>query len=81
MDKLKLILRFVILLSLLTSCKEKSSPPSVKTIPISEISYTSAIGGGEIINDGGSPIISIGLCWSTKADPTINDYKTSERII
>jgi len=40
------------------------------------ITYKSATSGGIITNDGGANIISRGVCWSTSANPTINNFKT-----
>jgi hypothetical protein len=38
--------------------------------------YSYALTGGTIISDGGSPIISSGVCWSTTHElPTISDFK------
>jgi uncharacterized protein (TIGR02145 family) len=45
---------------------------------INNITATSALCGGEIIDDGGSPIIARGVCWSTSPNPTINDNKTND---
>jgi hypothetical protein len=51
-------------------------PLGVSTSNISSISQTSAISGGSISNDGGSTILSKGLCWSsTNSNPTtLNTY-------
>ena len=37
---------------------------------------TTAMSGGNITTDGGAPIITSGVCWSTSANPTITDSKT-----
>jgi len=51
--------------------------PSVSTIAtVSNIAGTSAISGGNILDDGGQPVIARGVCWSTSTNPTINDAKT-----
>lgn len=49
------------------------NPPTVTTAAISNITQTTADGGGNVTSDGGSPIIARGLCWSTSPNPTIND--------
>jgi hypothetical protein len=41
------------------------------TLPASEITSTSAISGGEIIDPGSTRIHSKGIVWSTKSHPTI----------
>lgn len=56
----------------------KSNLPTIQTLTINEISYTSAISGGNIIDNGGSPILAKGICWSTKVNPNVQNEKTSE---
>lgn len=41
-------------------------------------SYTTATGTGNVTSDGGGTISARGLCWSTSANPTTADSKTSE---
>ena len=48
-------------------------PPTVTTAPVTEITSHSATSGGEVLQDGGSAVITKGVCWSTKTNPTIND--------
>ncbi len=51
--------------------------PSLISVKPSFITSSSAISGGEIINDGGSLIRSRGVCWSTLDNPTASPgYKT-----
>ena len=38
-----------------------------------EITTTSAKGSGEVTNDGGAQVTERGICWSTNANPTLND--------
>ena len=52
--------------------------PTLTTLSISNISTSSASSGGNITNDGGSPITDRGICWSTNANPTTADNVTSE---
>ncbi|MFY7884737.1 MAG: hypothetical protein ACOVOV_07840, partial [Dolichospermum sp.] len=51
--------------------------PTVATSTISSITQTSAISGGNVSSDGGLSIIEKGICWSTTANPTINDNKVA----
>lgn len=51
---------------------------SITTNTVTNITTSSATCGGNIISDGGSTITGRGVCWSTLANPTINDSKTSE---
>ena len=47
--------------------------PTLTTTAISSISGFSAISGGDILNDGGAPITSRGICWSTTPSPTLTN--------
>lgn len=53
-----------------------SKLPTISTKYITGITSTTAISGGNISNDGGSPIISQGVCWSTTINPTTNNFKS-----
>ena len=53
--------------------------PVISTNAISNISFNQANSGGNISSDGGSPITSRGVCWSTAPNPTTNgNTKTQE---
>jgi len=52
--------------------------PYIATSPVTNITANTAICGGYGISDGGSAIISKGVCWSTQGNPTINDSKTND---
>ncbi|MEI8210337.1 MAG: FISUMP domain-containing protein [Methylococcales bacterium] len=57
------------------------SVPQIITNTISSISYRSALGGGTISSDGGSPIIARGIIWDTLPSPTLNiKTKTSDSV-
>ena len=45
--------------------------PTLTTIDPSSITSTLAITGGNVTDDGGSPITARGICWSTNPGPTI----------
>ena len=52
--------------------------PTVITTAISNITQTSASSGGEVSADGGSPVTTRGICWSTSSTPTLLDtYSTN----
>ena len=59
------------------SCK-KDEVPFLTTSAITEITTSSASGGGSISSDGGAEISARGVCWSVKEDPTISDSKTND---
>jgi len=44
---------------------------TITTTAASAITSTTATSGGNITNDGGSPITARGVCWGTAANPTI----------
>jgi len=52
--------------------------PSVNTSVISSITQTSALGGGNVSNDGGAMVTVRGVCWSTSQNPTTNSSKTTD---
>ena len=47
--------------------------PILTTKEIEDITETSATSGGEVVSDGGAPVIARGICWSTSQNPTIDD--------
>ena len=58
-------------------CKKQekdSVKPEVETSSISNITETSATGGGVVISDGGSSIIERGVCWSKEHNPVVSDF-------
>ena len=71
------LFNILLLVSILSvaSCK-KASLPSVTTGSVTRIEQTSAYSGGQIISDGGAHISSMGVCWSTTAEPTVQDDRT-----
>ena len=52
--------------------------PIVTTTAISDITYDTAVSGGNIENTGASSIIARGVCWSTSINPTIADNYTTD---
>ena len=54
------------------------SAPTVITVAATEVGLTSAKSGGTISSDGGAPISEKGVCWSTIANPTTGNTKTSD---
>lgn len=79
----RILLSFVVIsisFFLITNCDKKKESvvvPAIVTEPIEEVSYTSAISGGNITFNGGGEITSAGLCWGTSPNPTIYDNKVS----
>ena len=52
--------------------------PTVTTAAVGSITYTTAISGGTVSDNGGSDVTARGVCWSTSANPVISDNKTSD---
>lgn len=55
-----------------------TSAATLTTAAATNITSNSATSGGEITNDGGAAVTARGVCWSTAANPTISDSKTSD---
>jgi hypothetical protein len=51
--------------------------PVVTTIEVTDITQTTAIGGGNVTNDGGATVTQRGVCWSTSPNPTTNNSHTT----
>jgi uncharacterized protein (TIGR02145 family) len=51
---------------------------TLTTTAASAITSTTAVSGGNITNNGGGDITARGVCWSTTADPTTADSKTTD---
>ncbi len=49
----------------------QTSAPSLSTAPVTSITTTSAACGGTISDDGGFPVTSRGIVWSTSSGPTV----------
>jgi parallel beta-helix repeat protein len=52
--------------------------PTLSTSSISDITATTATGGGNITSDGGVSITARGVCWNTTLNPTIVNSHTSD---
>lgn len=51
--------------------------PVLTTVPVTLITSASAVSGGNISDDGGANITARGVCWSTSANPTTTDARTT----
>ncbi|MDD4386080.1 MAG: FISUMP domain-containing protein [Bacteroidales bacterium] len=49
---------------------DSPSAPELTTNTVIDITATTATSGGNVTADGGSPVTSRGICWSTSANPT-----------
>jgi uncharacterized protein (TIGR02145 family) len=81
---MKRFLKIIVIVSLsagfaaiILSCK-KINIPTVKTVSVSGITSTTAISGGNIINNGGGDVTARDVCWSTTQNPTTALNKTTD---
>ena len=54
--------------------------PVVTTASITDITYNSATSGGNVTDEGGTPVTARGVCWSSFGTPTITDDCTTNGI-
>jgi uncharacterized protein (TIGR02145 family) len=75
------ILLVILPIFLYDSCKkDKPVIPGLTTAAVTEMTYTTATSGGNVINEGSAPLVSMGICWNTSAEPTIYNSKTIESV-
>ena len=53
------------------------STPTVTTAAVSNITQTTATGGGNVTDDGGATVTARGICWSTSHNPTVSGSHTT----
>ncbi len=73
---LEILLLIISLLAFHSCNKKKPVPPVLNTIDISLITPINAYSGGQITDDGGSTIITKGVCWDINENPTIETNLT-----
>src|SRR3972149_9728784 len=86
MKNFKFLLSTTLALMLANGCKKEeannnnpsSNLPTLSTTTITAITNTTASSGGSVNTDGGSSIISRGVCWSINQNPIITDSKTTD---
>lgn len=47
--------------------------PTITTAQVTNITQTSATGGGNVTDDGGTEVTDRGICWSTEHNPTLEN--------
>ncbi len=57
---------------------EETTIANVTTNSVSAISYTTAICGGNVTDDGGADVTARGVCWATSQNPTIGGSHTTD---
>jgi formylglycine-generating enzyme required for sulfatase activity len=59
------------------SFKTPAYQPTVTTASITNITTSTATCGGNVTSDGGASVTARGVCWSTSANPTTSNSKTT----
>jgi uncharacterized protein (TIGR02145 family) len=52
--------------------------PTITTTAVSSITQTTAQSGGSVTSDGNATVTARGICWSTSANPTTANSKTTD---
>jgi uncharacterized protein (TIGR02145 family) len=74
MKKMTKLISLILSLIILISCKKENiTVPVITTEPIILITQISATSGGNVTSEGGAPVVTRGICWSTNAEPTVAD--------
>ena len=60
------------------STPEEGELPTITTRAVSDITNSTALCGGIITSEGGSPITARGVCWADFTGPDINDSHTND---
>lgn len=81
MKNLKVLSALFILSMILTGCKKDNvvtKQPFVVTNPPTDITVSSFAYGGDVVEDGHSPVTARGICYATHKLPSLNDKYTSD---
>jgi hypothetical protein len=77
------ILVLILAIYFVYSCKKDESEPlspRIKTTSVTLVSATSAVIGGILTDVGSTPLLNMGICWSTSPEPTFADNVTTESL-
>lgn len=55
---------------------EYYQPPTISTTAVTDITSSTATGGGDVIDEGGHGVTSRGVCWNTSPLPALGDSCT-----
>lgn len=80
---MKRLLFCITLIGLLFTSCDKEDPvnhqlATLTTTQPYDIGAETAISGGNITNDGGTPVTARGVCWNTSPQPTVSHDKTQD---
>jgi uncharacterized protein (TIGR02145 family) len=72
-----MLLSWALLILSFTAClrEDPAQLPALRTLPVTEIHWTSATSGGDITNEGGEAILSRGIVWGSLPGPTIDKFE------
>jgi hypothetical protein len=73
--EIQILTFFSICMFFFYGCRKDPGIPIVKTTDPSAVTTTTAATGGLVTSDGGSDVITRGVCWSTVPFPTIDNSK------
>ncbi len=62
----------------ITLLSDVITTPTVTTIAVTDIEYTTAVVVGNVSATGGAEVSSRGVCWDTQHHPTLDDSYTTE---
>jgi plastocyanin len=78
MKKFYILSALIGLIVLNNACKKSTTIPTLTTSAISNITVTTATGGGNITADGGTSVTGRGVCWNNSTGPTTSNSKTTD---
>lgn len=78
MKKILYLLLLCLTFSFFYNCKKNEEPAVLTTAPVTDITASTAISGGNITSEGGSAITAYGVCWNTTVNPKVTDSKTTD---
>ena len=52
--------------------------PTVTTAAVTNVTFTSAITGGNVTSDGGATVTARGVCWNTSSGPVVTGNHTTD---
>ena len=64
----------------ITFTTSAGNAPTVATSSVSDITTTSATSGGDVTDQGSTPVSQRGVCWSTNQNPTISNNHSNNGI-
>ena len=69
----KHFLLIALICSIFVACGPKPELPTVTTNSVSEVTDTTALCVGAVVDNGNADITAKGFCWSTEQNPTLED--------